>query len=273
MQEGNAHTRVLWRVLRETEASLAALQQAVDERGFKIISAVTGEIRLNVPASLFKRRRQTTLAGTVSHPGEPLEIAWLVSDRAQREHLLSLEENLPDGFMHYHGLIEAASQAGFTLSSKAALRNVVDSLRRREVVTAAGRGQLGDAKVVVALTTQRLLIVEGTALAPARIDLPLGAIDRLTLGKKKTGETLGLASAEIDIVVSHLGHGEGHGIASTFRQTRKDMERTSPIHPARALTKCLCHPVTSAPANDDASSTSLPPESQAPQRTAHGQLN
>jgi hypothetical protein len=273
MQEGNAHTRVLWRALRDTETSLAVLQHVADEKGFKIISTVTGEIRLIVPASLFKRRSQTTLTGSVSQPGEPLEIAWLVSDRAQAEHLLSLEESLPDGFMHYHGLVEAASHAGFTLSSRAAPRNVVDSLERREAVTAAGRGQLGDAKVVVALTTQRLLIVEDTTLAPAHIDLPLGAIERLTLGKKKTGETLALAFAETDIVVSHLGHDEGHGIASTFRQTRKDMERTSLIHPARALTKLLCHPVPGAPGNDDSPSTSTHPESQAPQRTAHGQLN
>ncbi|NUU30485.1 hypothetical protein [Arthrobacter sp. C9C5] len=231
MREENTHARVLWRALRERETFLAVLQHVAGEKGFKIISTVPGKIRLTVPASLLKRRRQTTLTGTVSHPGEPLEIAWPVSNRAQREHLLSLEENLPAGFMHYHGLIEAASQAGFILGSRAALRNVVDSLGRREVVTAAGRGQLGDAQVVVALTTQRILIVEGTALAPAHVDLPLGAIDRLTLGKKKTGETLGLASEEIDIVVSHLGHGEGHGIASSFRQTRKDMERTSPMHP------------------------------------------
>jgi hypothetical protein len=272
MREENTHARVRWRALRDTGTSLAVLQHVADKKGFKIISTVPGEIRLTVPASAQKAQADDP-DRSVSHPGEPLEIAWLVSNRAQREHLLSLEENLPDGFVHYHGLVEAASQAGFTLSSRAALRNVVDSLGRREVVTAAGRGQLGDAKVVVALTAQRLLIVEGTALAPAHIDLPLGAIDRLTLGKKKTGETLRLASAETDIVVSHLGHGEGHGIASTFRQTRKDMERTSPIHPARALTKHLCHPVPGAAGNDDSTEASPQPEFQTPQRTTHGQLN
>lgn len=237
MQEGNAHARVLWRTLRDSETFLAALQFVADENGFKSVSTGTGEIRFSVPMSLLKRRRQTTLRGWISHPGEPFEIAWLVADRAQGEHLLTLEESFPDGLMYYHGLAEAASQAGFTLSSRAALRNVVDSLRRGEVVTAAGRGQLGDAKVVVALTTQRLLIVEGTALAPAHVDVPLGAIERLTLGKKKTGETLALSFSEADVVLSHLGHGEGHGIASTFRQTKKHMERTFPPQPARGLTE------------------------------------
>src|SRR6478672_4669509 len=123
MREENAHTRVLWRALRERETFLAVLQHVAGEKGFKIISTVPGEIRLTVPASLLKWRKQTTLTGSVSHPGEPLEVAWLVPDRTQREHLLSLEENLPDGYMHYHGLIEAASQAGLILGSRAALRN------------------------------------------------------------------------------------------------------------------------------------------------------
>lgn len=234
MQEGRGQTRVLWRTLTNSETFLAALQRISDERGLKNFSMGAGEIRITVPMSLLRRRRRSTLTGAVSYTGEQLEIAWLVSNQVHEDHLLSLEESLPEAFFDYGGLLDAASRAGFAFSCRAAIRNVVDSLGHRELVTAVGQGQLGDAEVVVTLTTRRIVIVDGKALAPAHVEVHLDAVDRLTLGKKKTGETLALAFAETDVVISHLGHGEGHSVVSKFRQAKKDMERTSPLQPEQS---------------------------------------
>ena len=230
MCEEDAGTTVLWRVFADAATCLAILQDTVDEKIFKINSTITGELRVTVRASVLKRRRRTMLTGFVSRQDEMLEIAWPVSSGVQREHLLSLEGKLPDGVMNYNGLVEAASCAGFTVGSRAALRNVANSLARHEVVTAAGQGRLADSKVVVALTARRLLVVEGTALAPALINLSLDKIDRLLLGKKKTGELIRLGSEQESMLVSHLGHGEGYGVVSTFRQLKKDMERPPSGH-------------------------------------------
>lgn len=250
MQERHAQTRVLWRTSSGSEAFLAALQRIAGERGLKSFSRGADEIRITVPMSLLRRRRQSMLTGAVSHSGEGVEISWIVSAQFQEECLLSLEESLPEAFFDYRGLLEAASSAGFTFSGRAAIRNVMDSLGRREAVTAAGRGQLGDAEVVVALTTQRIVIADVKDLAPPYIEVHLRDVERLSLGKKKTGETLTLAFLGTDVVISHLGHGEGHGVVSRFRQAKKDLERTSPLLPAQSPKHPLGRPETFATVAD-----------------------
>lgn len=244
MQEGCSQPRVLWRTLSDSEAFLAALQRIAGERGLKNFSTGTGAVRITVPMSLLRRRRQTMLTGAVSHSGEGLEISWVVSDQFQKECLLSLEESLPEAFFDYQGLLEAASGAGFSFSSRAAIRNVMDSLGPREVVTAAGQGQLGNTEVVLTLTTQRIVIGDGKALAPPYLEVHLRDVDRITLGKRKTGETLTLALSGTDVVISHLGHGEGYGVISRFRQAKKDLERTPPLQPSQSPEPPCCQTLT-----------------------------
>jgi hypothetical protein len=58
------------------------------------------------------------------------------------------------------------------------------------------------------------------------LDVPHRSISALSLGKKSSGETLRIAASETEIEISRLGHGEGHGIATSFRYIRHEQARS-----------------------------------------------
>lgn len=148
------------------------------------------------------------------------------------EHLLNIEEKLPEGVVYYHGLLDAAARAGLAFGGKKDLRNVIGVLGRNESVRAVGRGQLGDHRGYVVLTGTRLLVVgDGSAGAGTGagliLDLPHGSITGMSLGKKTAGETLRLVLSAGEREISGLGDGEGHGIVKSFREAMADRERST----------------------------------------------
>lgn len=81
------------------------------------------------------------------------------------------------------------------------------------------------------MTDQRLLLVKDDALDAPRLDAPLDSIGGLVLGKKSTGETLRIRLGPATVTISHLGHGEGHGITAKFRERMTERARTTPSIP------------------------------------------
>ena len=82
-------------------------------------------------------------------------------------------------------------------------------------------GKLASEAGIVALTDQRLLFVKGDVLGTARLDAPLDSIGGLVLGKKSSGETLRIGVGPATVIISQMGHGEGHGITAKFRERMK----------------------------------------------------
>ena len=131
--------------------------------------------------------------------------------------------------MYYHGLEDAALRAGLSLGGRTELRAVVRVLARDEIVRAIGKGHLNETAGYVVLTTRRLLVIEASGLGSRTVfDAPHGSIEALSLGKRITGETLRVVLSSGPIVISRLGHGEGHGIAKTYREEEKERARFAP---------------------------------------------
>lgn len=133
----------------------------------------------------------------------------------------ALEENLPEGFMYYHGLTNAAARAGLSFDGRKVLRDIVCLLDRDEVVRAVGKGQYTDEPGFVVLTARRLVFVpQGAAVSVAVMDVPIESIEAISLGKRISGETLRVALPGTVTEISHLGHAEGQGIATSSEKPR-----------------------------------------------------
>jgi hypothetical protein len=217
---------IRWTMLRDISETLHLIDQAAAQSGFSTEARRGAELRIQVPRSLRKRRTALDITGAASVSPLGTGITWTTGDSSTRhqEHLLEIEENLPRGVMHYHGLVEAAERAGFSFPGKRTLREIASLLGRHEIVRATGEGHLGDQPAYVLLTDQHFLVVDSgdPGLAPL-LDMPHGSIISITLGKKVTGETLRLTLQESAIDISRLGHGEGHNIVNSFREVMKTM--------------------------------------------------
>ncbi|MEC5181904.1 hypothetical protein [Arthrobacter sp. CG_A4] len=234
---GAVPNTVRWMVLADADEAMTLLNQAARMNGYRVLPPAVGEVIIEVPRSLLKRRPASHLAGSVAQTKRGTEIVWACGDDKHRsnDYLLSLEESLPAGVLYYHGIVEAAAASGVLFEGKKPFRNVVDTLGPDESVVAVARGKLGDDAGIVALTDRRLLFVEDGSLGPPPgLDAPLDSIGTLALGKRTTGETVGIMLASATVVISHMGyHGDGHGIVAKFRKLMKERARTPVISPVR----------------------------------------
>ena len=225
---------VHWTVLADKDEALALLDTAARSNGFGSPTLEASGVLLVIPRSLRKRRSASRLAGAVTKTERGTEITWAcgADTLRAREYLLGVEAALPAGKMQYHGMTEAAAASGVVLEGRTAFRNVVGNLGRDELVLAVARGWLDSEAGVLAMTDQRLLLVKNDALGQPRLDAPLHSIGGLVLGKKSTGETLRISIGPATVSISHMGHGEGHGITAGFRQQMTERARTTASIPA-----------------------------------------
>lgn len=230
-------SNVLWTMLIDAPRALPLIHKAAADAGFRATITSAQEPVVDVPRSVIQRRRHARLMGSTSSLGTRTVVTW-TSDSPYQElyaHLLAIEENLPQGAMYFHGLQDAASRAGLEVDAKTR-RDIVRHLHRNELVRAAGQGQLNGSPGFVVLTDRRLLFVaDQAASAELAMDMRDGTIDRLTLGKRISGETLTITSGENTAEISKLGHGEGYGIAASFRSAARERARTSPPHDSTSL--------------------------------------
>ena len=133
---------VRWTVLASKDEALALLDAAARKNGFRPPLHEAPGILLEIPRSLRKRRPASRLAGAVTETERGTEIHWTCGEDTQRahEHLLGVEEALPDGKMYYHGMDEASAASGVVLEGRQAFRNVVRNLGGDEWVLAVARG-------------------------------------------------------------------------------------------------------------------------------------
>ena len=224
---------VLWTVLAGKEEALALLGVAARKNGFRPPSFEAYGVLLEIPRSLRKRRPAARLAGAVTETERGTAIHWSSGEDIQREHghLLSVEEALPAGKIYYHGMEEACAASGLVFEGRLAFRNVVRSLAGDERVLAVAKGKLASESGIVALTDQRLLFVQNDVLGSPTLNVPLCSIGGIVLGKKSTGETLRIGIKPATVMISHMGHGEGHGITAKFRKRMNELSRTTPVFP------------------------------------------
>lgn len=225
---------IRWTMLTGIDAAGPLIHRAAVDAGFRTQSRDGAEIRVDVPRSLRRRRGASHLTGWASTSARGTEIDWRAeeSGAGHAEHLLRIEENLPQGVMYYHGLGDAAARAGLDVCGQEIPRSIVGALDRDETVCAIGKGHLDDKPGFVVLTGKRLLVVEKRITGADRLlDIPHHSIKSLSLGKKISGEILRIALAAADVEISRLGHGEGYGIATSFREIQKERARSSPGPP------------------------------------------
>ncbi len=229
---------VLWTMLTGVDAARDHIRGAAVESGFRAASGDEDRINIEVPFSLRKRRRAARLTATVLPSARGADIAWTADPGPlNHEHLASIEETLPEGVMDYHGMEDAALRAGLSFGGRTELRAVVSALARDETVRAIGRGHLNETAGYVVLTTKRLLVIEASGLGSRTLlDAPHGSIEALSLGKRTTGETLRIVLPQGPIMISRLGHGEGHGIVKSYKEEKKDRARYVPASVGRRLT-------------------------------------
>jgi hypothetical protein len=239
IQMTSAPETVLWTMLTGVEAARDHIRSAAVESGFRAAPCGEDSLKIGVPFSLRKRRRAARLTATVRPSARGAEVAW-TADQGPLDHepLAHIEETLPEGVLYYHRLEDAALRAGLSLGGRTELRAVVRALGRDETVRAIGRGHLNGTAGHVVLTTTRLLFIEASGLGSRTLlDAPHGSIEALSLGKKITGETIRVVLPPGPIVISGLGHGEGHGIVTTYREEQKERARfaSSPAGHSLAL--------------------------------------
>lgn len=225
---------VRWTMLKPRNAALTLVHSAAGKAGFRTEVSDAVEIRVAVPRSLRRRRRSSHLRGRVCSSARGTEIEWRADEpgAGHLDHLISIEENLPEGVMYYHALVAAAARVGLEISGRRDLRRIVDALEQDETVRSVGAGHFDENPVFVVLTGRRFLVMEKHTWTEPLLDAPYGRISALSLGKKRSGETLRIAASETEMEISRLGHSEGHGIATSFRGIRHEQARTLPILPA-----------------------------------------
>lgn len=231
---------VLWTMLIGVDAARDHIRGAAVESGFRAKPCDEDSINIEVPFSLRKRRRAVRFTATVRPSARGADVVWTPHQGPlNHEHLASMEETLPEGVMDYHGLEDAVLRAGLSLGGRAEFRAVVRVLARDETVRAIGRGNLNEAAGYVVLTTRRLLVIEASGLGcRTLLDAPHGSIEALSLGKRSTGETIRVALPSGPIVISRLGHGEGHGIIKTYREELKERARFVPSSAGYSSAPC-----------------------------------
>jgi hypothetical protein len=224
-------------MLTSADAAQNHIRGAAVESGFRAVFCDEDRINIEVPFSLRKRRRAARLTATVLPSARGADVAWTADPGPlNHEHLASIEEKLPEGVMDYHGIEDAALRAGLSLGGRTELRAVIRALARDETVRAIGKGHLNETAGYIVLTTRRLLVIEAFGLGSRTLlDAPHGSIEALSLGKRITGETLRVALPAGPIVISRLGHGEGHGIVKSYREEKKDRARFAPSSAGRRL--------------------------------------
>jgi hypothetical protein len=133
--------------------------------------------------------------------------------------------------------VRAGGRRGLDGSSgRTELRAVVGALARDETVRAIGRGHLNETVAYVVLTTKRLLVIEASGYgSETLVDAPCESIEAPSLGKRTTGETLRIVLPQGPIVISRLGHGEGHGIVKSYRDDQKERARFVPSSTGHSL--------------------------------------
>lgn len=225
---------ILWTMLTGVAAALDHLRRASVESGFRAPSREEDCIHIDVPFSFRKRRRAVRLAATARPSARGVIIAWTADPGPlSHVHLATIEENMPEGVMDYQGLEDAALRAGLAIGGRTTLRVIVRALARDETVRAIGKGRLNETAVYVVLTTTRLLVLTASGLgSETLVDALCESIEAPSLGKRTTGETLGIVLPQGAVVISRLGHGEGHGIVKCFREDQK--ERARVLHSSAA---------------------------------------
>ncbi|MDI3243064.1 hypothetical protein QK292_16020 [Arthrobacter sp. AL08] len=217
---------VRWTMNSPVEKALALILQASQTRGFTCRHN-SSAVQINIPGSVLKRRKEERLAGTILPTAQGTEIFWgtPVPGSTTYEHLLAVESVLPEQVIDYQGLLEAAEKAGVVPSGVRALRHLVSFMKPGEGASAVGKGYVQDRPACVVLTDQRLLIVDLLDTpAAALADSPIKEIHKLVLGKKTSGETLSLYSGAGNVTIYGLGHGEGYGIVSRYRQAVQEIK-------------------------------------------------
>jgi hypothetical protein len=230
IQMTSAPETVLWTMLIGVDAARDHIRVAAVESGFRATFGDEERISIEVPFSLRKRRRALRFTAAASPSRHGAIIAWTADlGPLIHEHLASIEEKLPEGVMHYHGLEDAALRAGLSMGGRTMLRVIVRALARDETVRAIGKGHLNETAAYVVLTTKRLLVLAASGLgSKTLVDAPCESIEAPSLGKRTTGETLRIVLPQGPIVISRLGHGEGHGIIKSFRDGQKERARVVP---------------------------------------------
>ncbi len=218
---------VRWTLLTDMRDSLARISEAVAGAGFQTELTTEAGIRVCVPRSLRKRRWPSRLTGSLSASSRGTEVSWTAESGAlRRDHLLAIEGQLPEGSVYYHGVTAAAARAGLPNLALNDLRNITALLSRDETARAIGSGHLRDQGGYLLLTGQRLLFVEsGLTASEPLLDLCLGSIEKLSMGKRSPGETITIVKAGQTTEITRLGHGEGYGIAQVFRETTNERTR------------------------------------------------
>lgn len=217
-----------WTLLGDIPGILADVIDSARKLGFQTKSANETEIRIHVPGSILKRRRPSTMVATLLPIAGGTEVIWdtATGNSSNHEHLLAMEEHLPEGTMYDHGVRAAANRAGVPKPPLAQVRNIVRLLNREESVRTIGLGRLADQEGYVILTGQRLLMVPTppTRHAPL-LNVSLRSIEKLSMGKRTTGETIRFVVAHRTTEISSLGHGEGYEIAQVYRKITKELAR------------------------------------------------
>lgn len=227
---------VRWIFLGDVAEATELVDAAARKRGFKSRANASGFV-VEIPRSFRGRRPAATIIGATRPSGPRTEIVWRCGPDTSRsyEHLLGLEAEFPDGRMHYHGMAEVSAAAGLVFEGRRTFRKVATHLQDDERAIAAARGKLGENPCLVLLTDRRLLLFRDHPEAAPLVDAPLDSVAAMRLGKKSTGETLRIGIPPGAVVISHLGHGEGHGVATTFRLRAKELARTLPLIPSEPL--------------------------------------
>ncbi|QDW28784.1 hypothetical protein FFF93_002485 [Arthrobacter sp. KBS0702] len=227
---------VRWIFLGDAAEATELVDAAARKKGFKSRSNASGFV-VEIPWSLRKRRPAATIVGATRPSGPRTEIVWRCDPNTSRsyEHLLGLEAELPDGRIDYHGMAEVSAAAGLAFEGRRTFRAVAAHLQDDERAIAVARGKLGENPCLMLLTDRRLLLFGDHPEATPLVDAPLDSIAAMRLGKKSDGETLRIGIPPGAIVISNLGHGEGHGIASTFRLRAQELARTLPLIPSEPL--------------------------------------
>lgn len=222
----SAPETVVWTMLAGVDAALDHIRRAAVESGFRPSSGDEERINIDVPFSLRKRRRGVRFTGAASPSPHGAIIAWTADPGPlNHEHLAGIEEKMPEGVMDYQGIEDAALRAGLAIGGRTTLRVIVRALAWDETVRAMGKGHL-DAAAYVVLTTKRLLVLAASGHgSETYVDALCESIEALSLGKRTTGETLRIGLPQGPIVISRLGHGEGHGIVKCYREDQKERAR------------------------------------------------
>jgi hypothetical protein len=216
-------------MLTSVDDGLGQIQRAAAEAGFSAETSGPDTIRVHVPFSFFKRQKAARFTGSASSSGRGTDITWTTETPGHLalEYLAEIEEALPEATLYYHGLMDAAARAGLSFTGRQTPRAIVRMLARGETVRALGKGQLDEKPVYVVLSTRRLLVVETSdQRSGTLLDAPHDLIEKLTLGKRISGETLKLVTPDT-VTITHLGHGEGHGLAKSFREAERERERST----------------------------------------------